>query len=33
MALAVLTTIPVTIVFLLAQKRVMSGMAEGAVKG
>ena len=33
MALAVLTTIPVTIVFLLVQKRVMSGMAEGAVKG
>jgi len=33
MALAVLTTIPVTIVFLLAQKRVMAGMAEGAVKG
>ena len=33
MALAVLTTIPVTLVFLLAQKRVMSGMAEGAVKG
>ncbi len=33
MALAVLTTIPVTIVFLLAQKRVMAGMADGAVKG
>lgn len=33
MALAVLTTIPATIVFLLAQRRVMSGMAEGAVKG
>jgi multiple sugar transport system permease protein len=33
MALAVLTTIPVTVVFLLAQKRVMAGMAEGAVKG
>lgn len=33
MALAVLTTIPATIVFLLAQRRVMSGMADGAVKG
>lgn len=33
MALAVLTTIPTTVVFLLAQKRVMSGMADGAVKG
>lgn len=33
MALAVLTTIPVTVVFLMAQKRVMAGMAEGAVKG
>lgn len=33
MALAVLTTIPTTLVFLLAQKRVMSGMADGAVKG
>ncbi len=33
MALAVITTIPATIVFLLAQKRVMAGMAEGAVKG
>ena len=33
MALAVLTTLPVAIVFLLAQKRVMQGMASGAVKG
>ncbi|CAN1548750.1 UgpE ABC-type sugar transport system, permease component [Rhabdaerophilaceae bacterium] len=33
MALAVLTTLPVAVVFLLAQKRVMEGMAAGAVKG
>ena len=33
MALAVLTTIPVTVVFLVAQRRVIQGMAEGAVKG
>lgn len=33
MALAALTTIPATIVFLVAQRRVMSGMADGAVKG
>jgi ABC-type glycerol-3-phosphate transport system permease component len=33
MALASLTTIPATIVFLIAQRRVMEGMAEGAVKG
>lgn len=33
MALAALTTIPATIVFLVAQRRVMQGMAEGAVKG
>ena len=33
MALSVLTTIPVTLFFLIAQKRVMSGMAAGAVKG
>jgi ABC-type glycerol-3-phosphate transport system permease component len=33
MALSVLTTIPVTIFFLIAQKRVMSGMTAGAVKG
>ena len=33
MALSVLTTIPVTIFFLVAQRRVMSGMTAGAVKG
>ena len=33
MALAAITTIPVVVVFLLAQRRVMQGMAEGAVKG
>ncbi len=33
MALAVLTTLPTTLVFLAAQKRVISGMADGAVKG
>jgi ABC-type glycerol-3-phosphate transport system permease component len=33
MALAVLTTLPVAVLFLLAQKRVMEGMASGAVKG
>lgn len=33
MALAVLTTLPVAALFLLAQKRVMEGMASGAVKG
>ena len=33
MALAILTTIPVTVVFLLAQRRVMQGMSDGAVKG
>lgn len=33
MALAVITTLPVAILFLLAQKRVMQGMAAGAVKG
>lgn len=33
MALAVITTLPVAVVFLLAQKRVMDGMAAGAVKG
>jgi ABC-type glycerol-3-phosphate transport system permease component len=33
MALAVITTLPVAIVFLLAQRRVMQGMAAGAVKG
>lgn len=33
MALAVVTTLPVTLFFLLAQRRVMSGMTAGAVKG
>ena len=33
MALAVLTTLPATIVFLLTQRHVIQGMAEGAVKG
>lgn len=33
MALAVLTTLPVAALFLLVQKRVMEGMAAGAVKG
>ncbi|MCB1971681.1 MAG: carbohydrate ABC transporter permease, partial [Geminicoccaceae bacterium] len=33
MALAIITTIPVTIVFLIAQRRVMQGMSDGAVKG
>ncbi len=33
MALAVVTTIPPAVVFLLAQRRVMGGMTEGAVKG
>jgi multiple sugar transport system permease protein len=33
MALSVLTTLPVIIFFLLAQRRVMSGMTAGAVKG
>lgn len=33
MALASLTTIPATVVFLIAQRRVMQGMSEGAVKG
>lgn len=33
MALAVLTTLPIAVLFLLAQKRVMEGMASGAVKG
>ncbi|RYH07350.1 carbohydrate ABC transporter permease [Tropicimonas sp. IMCC6043] len=33
MALAAITTIPATLVFLLAQRRVMQGMADGAVKG
>lgn len=33
MALSVITTVPVALLFLLAQRRVMSGMTEGAVKG
>ena len=33
MALAVIATLPVAVVFLLAQRRVMQGMAAGAVKG
>lgn len=33
MALSVLTTLPVIIFFLLAQRRVMAGMTAGAVKG
>jgi ABC-type glycerol-3-phosphate transport system permease component len=33
MALSVVTTIPVAALFLLAQRRVMRGMTEGAVKG
>jgi ABC-type glycerol-3-phosphate transport system permease component len=33
MALAVLTAIPPVLLFLVAQRRVMGGMTEGAVKG
>jgi ABC-type glycerol-3-phosphate transport system permease component len=33
MALAVITTLPVAALFLVVQKRVMEGMAAGAVKG
>ncbi len=33
MALAVLTTLPVAVLFVVAQRRVMDGMAAGAVKG
>ena len=33
MALAVITTLPVAVLFLIAQRRVMEGMAAGAVKG
>ena len=33
MALAVLTTLPATAVFLIAQRRVIHGMTDGAVKG
>jgi ABC-type glycerol-3-phosphate transport system permease component len=33
MALAIVTTIPPVLLFLVAQRRVMGGMTEGAVKG
>jgi multiple sugar transport system permease protein len=33
MALALITTIPPALVFVLAQRRVMGGLTEGAVKG
>ncbi len=33
MALAVVTTLPVAVLFILAQRRVMAGIATGAVKG
>ena len=33
MMLAVLTTVPVAVLFVLMQRRVMEGMAAGAVKG
>ena len=33
MALALITTIPVAALFLLAQRRVIQGMTDGAVKG
>ncbi len=33
MAIAIITTVPATIVFLIAQRRVMQGMADGSVKG
>lgn len=33
MMLAAITTIPATIVFLIAQRRVIQGMTDGAVKG
>lgn len=33
MALATLTTLPVVVVFLLTQRRVMTGMVAGAVRG
>lgn len=33
MAMSVVTTIPVAVLFLLAQRRVMQGMTDGAVKG
>lgn len=33
MAMALITTVPPALVFLLAQRRVMGGLTEGAVKG
>jgi ABC-type glycerol-3-phosphate transport system permease component len=33
MALSAMTTLPVILFFLLAQRRVMAGMTAGAVKG
>ena len=33
MALATLTTVPVVVVFVLTQRRVMQGIAAGAIKG
>jgi ABC-type glycerol-3-phosphate transport system permease component len=33
MALSAMTTLPVIVFFLLAQRRVMTGMTAGAVKG
>lgn len=33
MAMAVITTLPPALVFLVAQRRVMGGLTEGAVKG
>jgi ABC-type glycerol-3-phosphate transport system permease component len=33
MALAVITTVPPALLFLLAQRQVMGGMTEGAIKG
>jgi ABC-type glycerol-3-phosphate transport system permease component len=33
MAIAIITTVPATLVFLIAQRRVMQGMADGSVKG
>jgi ABC-type glycerol-3-phosphate transport system permease component len=33
MALAVITSLPIAIIFVVTQRRVMDGMAQGAVKG
>ena len=33
MALSVITTLPPALLFLIAQRRVIGGMTEGAVKG